>query len=93
MAGTDDLEVVNNEADGRFEVRVGDDVAYAEYRLLKTGILFPHTEVPAAFEGKGVGGKLVRAAMAFARRLLVRRYGLVSASINQGGTCHSTTHP
>ena len=24
MAGTDDLEVVNNEADGRFEVRVGD---------------------------------------------------------------------
>ncbi|MEH6675986.1 GNAT family N-acetyltransferase [Phenylobacterium sp.] len=67
MADPDDLPVINNTDDGRFEIRVGDDVAYAEYRLLKTGILFPHTEVPPAFEGKGVGSKLVRAGLDYAR--------------------------
>lgn len=61
------IEVIHNEADGRFEVRLGDDVAYTEYRRLKTGILFPHTEVPPAFEGKGVGGAIVKAALAWAR--------------------------
>lgn len=52
MSG-EDLKVVNNEAAGRFEVRLGDEVAFAEYRLLATGVLFPHTEVPPAFEGQG----------------------------------------
>ena len=62
-----DFEVINNEAGGRFEVHLDGATAYAEYRLLETGILFPHTEVPSAFEGRGVGGALVRHAMAFAR--------------------------
>jgi predicted GNAT family acetyltransferase len=61
------FDVVNNEAAGRFEVHLDGAVAFAEYRLLASGILFPHTEVPAAFEGKGVGGALVRHALAFAR--------------------------
>ena len=51
-----DFEVINNEAGGRFEVHLDGATAYAEYRLLETGILFPHTEVPSAFEGRGVGG-------------------------------------
>ncbi|MBI1186125.1 MAG: GNAT family N-acetyltransferase [Alphaproteobacteria bacterium] len=61
------FEVVNNEAEGRFEVRLGGEVAYAEYRVLSNGILFPHTEVPPAFEGKGVGSALVTTALAWAR--------------------------
>ena len=61
------LDVVNNAEAGRFEVRLGDEVAFAEYRLLASGILFPHTLVPEVLEGKGVGGAMVRAAMAFAR--------------------------
>lgn len=67
MAESDDLKVTNNTEAGRFEVRLGDDVAFAEYRLLKTGILFPHTEVPPAFEGQGVGSLLVRTALDYAR--------------------------
>jgi predicted GNAT family acetyltransferase len=67
MADAPAVEVVNNEADGRFEVRLGDEVAFTEYRLVASGILFPHTEVPPAFEGRGVASALVRAAMAFAR--------------------------
>lgn len=67
MTDKPSFDVVNNAEAGRFEVRLGDDIAYAEYRILENGILFPHTEVPPAFEGKGVGGLLVRTALAFAR--------------------------
>ena len=68
MAGSEEtFEVINNEAEGRFEVHLDGAAAYAEYRLLETGVLFPHTDVPSAFEGRGVGDALVRHAMAFAR--------------------------
>ena len=61
------VQVRNNEADGRFEVERGGQVAFAEYRLLASGILFPHTLVPEAMEGKGVGSALAREALGFAR--------------------------
>ncbi|MFN3857817.1 MAG: GNAT family N-acetyltransferase [Caulobacter sp.] len=61
------FEVVDNADGGRFEVHLDGEVAFAEYRLLASGILFPHTVVPPAFEGRGVGGALVRHAMAYAR--------------------------
>ena len=67
MDASDELQVVNNEAKGRFEIRLADAVAFTEYRILQSGILFPHTEVPPAFEGRGVGGRLVSEAMSFAR--------------------------
>ncbi|MET0295155.1 MAG: GNAT family N-acetyltransferase [Phenylobacterium sp.] len=63
----DEFTVRNNAEAGRFEVVVGDDVAFTEYRRLANGILFPHTEVPPAFEGKGVAGKIVRTALDWAR--------------------------
>lgn len=96
MSETGDLQVVNNEAEGRFEVRLGDQVAYTEYRLLKTGILFPHTEVPPAFEGQGVGGKLVRAAMAFARErgeLVLPVCPFVAGFITRHPEYHDLVHP
>jgi len=96
MAGAGDLEVVNNEADGRFEVRLGDQVAYAEYRLLATGILCPHTEVPSAFAGQGVGGKLVRAAMAFARErgdVVIPVCPFVGGYIASHPEYHDLVHP
>ncbi|MDX9996537.1 MAG: GNAT family N-acetyltransferase [Phenylobacterium sp.] len=64
---SDELDVVNNAEAGRFEVQLGEDVAFAEYRRLASGIMFPHTEVPPAFEGKGVGSKIVRTALEWAR--------------------------
>ncbi len=63
----DELAVVMNTATHRFEVTLGDDVAFAEYRLEADSIVFPHTVVPEAFGGKGVGGMLVRAGLAYAR--------------------------
>lgn len=62
-----DLSVVMNTTTHRFEVKLGDEVAFAEYRLEPDSIVFPHTVVPEAFGGKGVGGKLVQAGLAYAR--------------------------
>lgn len=67
MAETEDLTVTNNAAESRLEIRLGEDVAFAEYRLEPDAIVFPHTVVPPAFEGRGVGSKLVRGGLAFAQ--------------------------
>lgn len=62
-----DHQVVNNTEAGRFEIRLGDDVAFTEYRQTGRGILFPHTLVPVAMEGRGIGGALARAGLDWAR--------------------------
>lgn len=61
------VTVRNNAAEGRFETEAEGLAAFAEYRLLASGILFPHTEVPAPLEGRGIGSALVREALAYAR--------------------------
>ena len=61
------IPVVNNEAEHRFEARLGDEVAFAEYRLRNRTIILPHTVVPEAFAGRGVGSQLAKAALAYAR--------------------------
>ncbi len=66
-ASAEPITVTNNVEAGRFEVVVDDMTAYAEYRLLASGVLFPHTEVPVALEGRGIGSALVREGMRFAR--------------------------
>ena len=67
MSEPGEIKIINNKTAGRFEAHLGEEVADMENRPLASGILFPHTEVPPAFEGRGVGGRLVRAGMAFAR--------------------------
>lgn len=62
-----EIDVVNNVEDGRFEMHVGSKVAFAEYNLAGKNIVFPHTVVPPEFEGQGVGGKIVVTALNYAR--------------------------
>ena len=62
-----DVQVTNNTAESRFEVNLEGETAFAEYRLVQDGIILPHTLVPEAFEGKGVGGALAKTALAYAR--------------------------
>ena len=61
------LNVVMNEKAHRFEVSLGDEVAFADYVLLHDALVLPHTLVPDAFAGKGVGGLLAKAALTYAR--------------------------
>lgn len=59
----DEIQVVDNEQAHRLEVKLGAETAFAEYRIADDGIIFPHTVVPDAFEGRGVGSALVRAGL------------------------------
>jgi uncharacterized protein len=53
--------VVHNESQNRFEIAIGGEVAFAEYRIDGNRMLFTHTEVPPLFRGQGIANKLVRA--------------------------------
>lgn len=62
-----DGEVVNNREAKRYELEVEGGLAIAEYRLRPGRISFTHTEVPDALAGRGIGKRLVKAALDDAR--------------------------
>jgi len=59
--------VVDNTARQRFELETEYGTAFADYHVDSETITFPHTVVPRAAEGRGVGSKLIAAALAAAR--------------------------
>ena len=65
---TDDLQIRDNPDKHRFEADLGGGaMAIAEYNLLSSAIMFTHTEVPEAFEGQGIGTRLIVYALDAAR--------------------------
>jgi uncharacterized protein len=68
---TGDVRVRDVPAAHRFEVWVGDELAgYAAYRRLDDSTwAFDHTEVGPPFEGRGLAGRLVTAALDEVRSL------------------------
>jgi predicted GNAT family acetyltransferase len=67
-----DSEIVNNEAEQRFESHVQGHVAFLSYQRFPDRFVIVHTEVPPALEGKGIAGKLVATALDFARAAHLR---------------------
>lgn len=64
-----DVEVHDAQGAERYEARVDGVLAgFAEYRRRDGRTVFTHTEVDDAFEGRGVGGALARAALDDVRR-------------------------
>jgi predicted GNAT family acetyltransferase len=61
------LNIKNNESTHRWEARVGEYVAFSEYRRNENTIHFLKTRVPPELEGQGVAGRLVKAALDDAR--------------------------
>jgi predicted GNAT family acetyltransferase len=61
-------EVVNNEALGQYELRIDGHTAIAAYRAHPDHLTFYHTEVPEALEGRGIGKRLIKAALDDVRR-------------------------
>jgi uncharacterized protein len=59
----DGIEVDDVPAESRFVVRGSGGAAELVYRLDGDRLVLVHTEVPDAWEGRGVGGALVRAAL------------------------------
>ena len=62
-----DLKVVHIPQKQRFEIDVEGYIAELTYKLHDGTILFLHTGVPPALEGQGVGSKLVKAGLEYAR--------------------------
>jgi uncharacterized protein len=67
---TDQISVVRNDEDRRYEVHVGEVLAgFTVFRIDSRGrLLFPHTEVDPAFRGRGLAQAVVAEAMADAAR-------------------------
>jgi hypothetical protein len=63
----DALPIVMNEQTHRFEAYLDGETAFAEYVLHNGAMVLPHTVVPDAFAGQGVGSTLARAALGYAR--------------------------
>jgi len=62
-----EIVVTHRPEASRFEARLGDEVAVCAYRRQDGTLLMTHTEVPPAFEARGIAAALVRAALAWAR--------------------------
>jgi len=61
-------EVRHNEAESRYELEMEGETAFAAYRREGEVVVFDHTVVPEALEGKGVGSALVKGALADVRK-------------------------
>ena len=52
--------LIDNAAEKRYELDLGDGMALAEYVLGHGLIVLTHTEVPPKYEGRGIGKELVQ---------------------------------
>jgi uncharacterized protein len=58
------IEVINNETEHRYELHVDGALAgFAAYRPRPDALVFTHTEVFDAYEGRGLGSTLARGAL------------------------------
>jgi uncharacterized protein len=67
MSTPEAVEVTNNAARSEFEVELGGKRAVIMYGLHGDTVTFTHTEVPPEFEGKGIAGKMAKAALDWAQ--------------------------
>lgn len=65
--GEQAVEVTHNEAEERFEAQVDGGLALLTYDERDGKLYLLHTEVPDALEGRGIGSRIVRAALDHAR--------------------------
>lgn len=59
--------IVHNTDERRFELEIGEARAVAEYELSAGRMLLTHTYVPPHLRGQGIAGKVVKAALDYAR--------------------------
>lgn len=63
-----DYKVTNNKELQRFEIELGGEFAYIEYRWYKGDIAFKHTVVPDIMQGKGIASLMAKEALEYAKR-------------------------
>lgn len=60
--------VRDNKDSSRFELDLGSDIAFANYRLTPSAVIITHTETPRALRGRGIASELVKGALELIRR-------------------------
>jgi uncharacterized protein len=68
MHVSDALQVTDNQAEARFELDTDGHVAVLMYRRNGKRLVLIHTDVPVELEGRGIGGRLIEAAIDRAAR-------------------------
>lgn len=64
---TKDINVIHNVKRKQFEIHIDSQVSELAYYLNGNIIIFTHTGVPPALEGQGLGSRLVKAGLQYAR--------------------------
>jgi predicted GNAT family acetyltransferase len=72
----DRLDIEHHPEKHRFEVKIGSGRAELVYRKAGEVLIFHHTGVPEAYEGRGIGGALVKAGLDY-----VREHGLRAVAL------------
>jgi predicted GNAT family acetyltransferase len=62
-----ELDVIHDAANGSFLVHFDSFTAELNYHLDGNTIIFTHTGVPSALEGKGIGSLLVKTGLEYAK--------------------------
>ena len=62
------LQVVHNTQQTRFEIQAEGHLAVLEYVMRGNKMIFTHTGVPRPLEAQGIGSRLARAGLEFARQ-------------------------
>lgn len=90
-----DLEsakLIDNTADNQFEISIDAEIAFIEYIIKDDKIVLTHTEVPDAFQGRGVASILVHKVLVHVKsndRTVVPQCSFVAAYIKERPEWHS----
>jgi uncharacterized protein len=60
-------DVRDNKDKNRFELDVGNAIAFANYRRTSSAVIITHTETPPALRGRGIASDLVKGALELVR--------------------------
>jgi hypothetical protein len=63
----ENIEVIHNQEEHRFEITTDGHIAVLDYLLKGEIMIFTHTGVPPAIGGRGLGSKLVKTGLDYAR--------------------------
>lgn len=59
--------VRDNQTQGRFELDVEGQIAFANYRRTPAAVVITHTETPRTLRGRGIASELVKGALELTR--------------------------
>ena len=74
----------------RFELETGGQLAVLAYHLHGGTIIFTHTSVPSPLEGQGIGSRLARAGLEYAREAALRVVPLCPSLPRTSGATRNT---